>query len=275
MHEAPTHKETLMIRRTITTLTLAAVTMIGVATAAPALATSPPSDPTFTVDVPLIDPCIVSCTSFDWDLGGLLDPAPASDDPADPGITIDVPGIVVDPDILIVDVPLDAIIDLAPPAEGAGTEDPAPVVDEDIERLAPIDPADLRGPGDTETPTTPPLTAETAPGTAPELSPAPSEEPHVEGTDAFATTPGTPTTTVTVPEPATTTLEATGNIDSSVTSDAIVTTDDAAAALDVPADGTDGSGGFNAGIAAMLGTVAALALAGTAAGAYRIGRNRA
>ncbi|MCL1598872.1 MAG: hypothetical protein M3094_06790, partial [Actinomycetia bacterium] len=152
-----------MIRRTITTLTLAAVTTIAIATAAPALGAPPAADLSPSIDVPLIDPCVFPCLNIDWDLGGLLDPAPGSDDPADPGIVVDVPGIVVDPEILIVDVPLDPIIDLTPSAEGSDATDPAPTVEEDIERLAPIGPDELRELVGEATPLAPLAGTETAP----------------------------------------------------------------------------------------------------------------
>jgi len=74
-----THKEPLMIRTTITTLTLTAITMIALATASPALAASSSNELASIVE-PVDSTCVIDtelgtlpCPDRDWSLGGLSD----------------------------------------------------------------------------------------------------------------------------------------------------------------------------------------------------------
>jgi len=76
-----THKEPLMIRTTITTLTLTAITMIALASASPALAASSSDAPAVTTETIVEEPdatCTIDtdfgsipCPVPDWTLGGL------------------------------------------------------------------------------------------------------------------------------------------------------------------------------------------------------------
>ena len=235
-----------MIRRTITTLTLAALTTIAVVAAAPALAAPPSTDPSPSIDMPSSDPCVVTtdsgtipCLNLDWDFGFFFDPAPEADGATDGGIVLDVPGIVVDPGILIVDVPLDTIVDLTPPAE-----DPAPAVEEDVERAAPIVPEDEAEPHRDETTTT------TAPhGDAPVVESAPLPVEEVA-----------PATASTVPVDA---------VDDELTNDEV-----AVAALPISNSGTDQGSPFNPMMAAVLGALGALGIAVLTIAAFAAGRKR-
>jgi len=97
-----------MIRTTITTLTLTAVTIIALATASPVLAASPSDEPSVTVETTVEAPdatCTIDtdfgsipCPVLDWNLGGLLDSASGSDGPTVVGGTrsdavVDVVGV--------------------------------------------------------------------------------------------------------------------------------------------------------------------------------------
>jgi hypothetical protein len=86
-----------MIRTTITTLTLTAVTMIALATASPVLAASPSDEPVVTVESTVEAPdaiCTIDtdfgsvpCPVPDWTLGGLADSEAGSDEPTVVGWT--------------------------------------------------------------------------------------------------------------------------------------------------------------------------------------------
>ncbi len=273
-----------MIRRTITTMTLAAFTTIVVATAGPALA-APPSidpaitiepaftvDPVFTIDpaiTPADEPCFIEtffgpipCPSLDWDLEGIG----GSDEPADP-VTPTVPVEVVIPDVLVTDIPLPTIEGLVPSTDDAPTDTPAdedPVIEEIIP-LSPEDLADIRGVSDEP--------IEAAPAPAPESAAAPGVESgsdasgtvdssgsHAGSSETFVPTEAAPTTTVAPP-----TTDTTPSQD--VTQD---TGDESQTVLatDMQADTANTGGGVNPMLAAALGAVAALAAAG-ATGAYR------
>ena len=117
-----------MIRTTITTLTLTAVTIIALATASPVLAASPSdeapltaettveaSDTTCTIDTGFGS---IPCPVLDWNLGGLFDSASGSDGPTVVGGTrsdaiVDIVGARPARDLV-------ASLEEASPADGSG-----------------------------------------------------------------------------------------------------------------------------------------------------------
>jgi hypothetical protein len=275
-----TTKEPLMIRRTVTTLTIAAVSAIALASASPAMAASPsggaevPTESigggTCTLDTVFGS---IPCPDFDWSLGGLSSSEAESDESiAVGGVVSDAPLEVVAPGDILFDA-LTPRLDVFPiPTLGADEDDGTASTDDELHEVVRVLPEDLGlvgvspAPASSE-PVTPTEEASPPVDNAIEIA-EPTSDDGVEVTEPAATptiaVPQTTTTittiTVTVAEPTTTAVANTA-----VTSNELTE----AQALPLGADATDDIDPMAAMIGGILGT---LMVVGLGFGAYRFGQ---
>jgi hypothetical protein len=274
-----TKEAPFMNRRTITTLTLAAVTAIALVSASPAMAAAPsggeevPTESigggTCTLDTVFGS---IPCPDFDWSLGGLSSSEAESDESiAVGGVVSDAPLEVVAPGDILFDA-LTPRLDVFPiPTLGADEDDGTASTDDELHEVVRVLSEDLGlvgvspAPASSE-PVTPTEEASPPVDNAIEIA-EPTSDDGVEVTEPAATpviavpqTTTTTTITVTVAEPTTTAVANTAVISNELTE---------AQTLPLGADATDDIDPMAAMIGGILGT---LMVVGLGFGAYRFGQ---